>query len=162
MRLRADSEDWSVDAQADLSIRSALMQYWRKSCAQALVTIMSPHGLAYWEQNVKTYMKKNMWCKHWRKNDVTLRNDETQIHRQKYRANTAFPATILYKSIARRYRPVSYPDGPITARYRFIKNADWVAALIFITLRLCVFHCAGVLMKLRATMQPLCRPSICL
>ena len=34
-----------------------------------------------------------------------------------------FPASILYKSIAGRYRPVSYPDGPITARYRFIKNA---------------------------------------
>ena len=28
--------------------------------------------------------------------------------------------SILYKSIAGRYRPVSYPDGPITARYRFI------------------------------------------
>ena len=31
------------------------------------------------------------------------------------------PASILYKSIAGRFRPVSYPDGPITARYRFIK-----------------------------------------
>ena len=29
-------------------------------------------------------------------------------------------ASIFYKSIAGRYRPVSYPDGPITARYRFI------------------------------------------
>ena len=28
------------------------------------------------------------------------------------------PVSILYKSIAGRYRPVSYPDGPITARYR--------------------------------------------
>ena len=35
------------------------------------------------------------------------------------------PVSILYKSIADRYRPVSYPDGPITARYRFIKNAGW-------------------------------------
>ena len=35
------------------------------------------------------------------------------------------PASILYKSIAGRYRPVSYPDGPIKARYRFIKNAYW-------------------------------------
>ena len=35
------------------------------------------------------------------------------------------PASILYKSKAGRYRPVSYPDGPITARYRFIKNAYW-------------------------------------
>ena len=37
-----------------------------------------------------------------------------------------FPVRIHYKSIAGRYRPVSYPDGPITARYRFIKNAYWV------------------------------------
>ena len=35
------------------------------------------------------------------------------------------PASIFYKSIAGRYRPVSYPDGPITARCRFIKNAYW-------------------------------------
>ena len=27
---------------------------------------------------------------------------------------------ILYKSIADRDRPVSYPDGPITARYKFM------------------------------------------
>ena len=33
------------------------------------------------------------------------------------------PASILYKSTAGR--PVSYPDGPITARCRFIKNAYW-------------------------------------
>ena len=38
---------------------------------------------------------------------------------------TNTPASILYKSIAGRYRPVSYPDGPITARYIFIKNAYW-------------------------------------
>ena len=37
-----------------------------------------------------------------------------------------FPVSILYKSITGRYRPVSYPGGPITARYRFIKNAYWV------------------------------------
>ena len=39
-----------------------------------------------------------------------------------------YQASILYKSIASRYLPVSYPDGPITARYRFIKNAYWVVA----------------------------------
>ena len=38
---------------------------------------------------------------------------------------TVIPASILYKSIAGLCRPVSYPDGPITARYRFIKNAYW-------------------------------------
>ena len=36
-------------------------------------------------------------------------------------------ASILYKSIAGRYRPVSYADGPITARYRFIMNAYWAS-----------------------------------
>ena len=30
------------------------------------------------------------------------------------------PASILHKSIAGHYRPVSYPDGPIMARYRFM------------------------------------------
>ena len=34
-------------------------------------------------------------------------------------------AGILYKSIAGRYRPVRVADGPITARYRFIKDASW-------------------------------------
>ena len=34
--------------------------------------------------------------------------------------NERYSASILYKSIAGRYRPVSYPDGPITTRYRFI------------------------------------------
>ena len=43
-------------------------------------------------------------------------------------SSKANPASILYKSIAGRYRPVSYPDGPITARYRFIKNAGWELA----------------------------------
>ena len=32
----------------------------------------------------------------------------------------AFPVSIQHKSIAGRYRPVSYPDGPITTRYRFM------------------------------------------
>ena len=37
-----------------------------------------------------------------------------------------YPVSILYKSIAGRYRPVRVADGPITARCRFIKNASWV------------------------------------
>ena len=41
---------------------------------------------------------------------------------------THYPASIIYKSTAGRYRPVSYPDGPITARYRFKKNAYWVSS----------------------------------
>ena len=37
-----------------------------------------------------------------------------------------YPVSILYKYIAGRYRPVRVADGPITARYRFIRNASWV------------------------------------
>ena len=37
-----------------------------------------------------------------------------------------YPVSILYKCIAGRYRTVRVADGPITARYRFIKNASWV------------------------------------
>ena len=59
---------------------------------------------------------------------------ETSVQFQKDRDKTVggvtnkrynVPVSILYKSIASRYRPVSYPDGPITAGYRFIKNASW-------------------------------------
>ena len=35
------------------------------------------------------------------------------------------PVSILYKSIAGRYRPVRVADRLITARCRFIKNASW-------------------------------------
>ena len=39
---------------------------------------------------------------------------------------TKIPVSILYKSIADRYRLVRVADGPITARYRFMKkNASW-------------------------------------
>ena len=41
------------------------------------------------------------------------------------RSAVSIPASIFHKSIAVRYRSVSYPDGRITARYRFIKNAYW-------------------------------------
>ena len=41
-----------------------------------------------------------------------------------------YPVSILYKSIAGRFRPVRVADGPITARYRFIKNATWVICKI--------------------------------
>ena len=41
------------------------------------------------------------------------------------------PASILHKSIEGRYRPVRYPDGPITARYRFLQNAYWEVAVDF-------------------------------
>ena len=36
-----------------------------------------------------------------------------------YTAFNHLPASILRKSTSGRHRPVSYPDGPMTARYRF-------------------------------------------
>ena len=36
-----------------------------------------------------------------------------------------FPISILYKSIAGRYRPVRVADGPVMTRCRFIMNASW-------------------------------------
>ena len=50
-------------------------------------------------------------------------------------AISKLPVSILYKSIAGRYRPVSYPDGPITAHYRFIKNAYWASFSVYLSLQ---------------------------
>ena len=41
------------------------------------------------------------------------------------------PVSILHKSIAGSYRPVRIADGPITARYRFIKNVNWAITVSF-------------------------------
>ena len=41
-----------------------------------------------------------------------------------HKRESVFPVSLLHKSIADRYRPVRVADGPITARYRFIKNAS--------------------------------------
>ena len=46
-----------------------------------------------------------------------------------FRILVEVPST-LYKHIAGRYRPVRVADGPITARYRFIKNASWVRGVV--------------------------------
>ena len=48
----------------------------------------------------------------------------------KIHAPSGFPVSILYKSMAGRYRPVRVADGPITARYRFIKNASWENSVV--------------------------------
>ena len=50
-----------------------------------------------------------------------------------YRLWDTIPVSILYKSIAGRYRPVRVADGPIMARCRFIKNASWVDTVEKIT-----------------------------
>ena len=41
----------------------------------------------------------------------------------------AHPVSILYKSVAGRYRPVRVADGPITVRYRFINIYMHVSSL---------------------------------
>ena len=43
-----------------------------------------------------------------------------------------YPVSILHKSIAGRYRPVRVADGPITSRYKFIKNASLYCDIITI------------------------------
>ena len=53
------------------------------------------------------------------------------VYRKSILEVTRYPVSILYKSIAGRYRAVRVADGPITARYRFIKNVSWVAFLYF-------------------------------
>ena len=44
-------------------------------------------------------------------------------------SSSIYPVSILYKSIVGRYRPVRVANGPITTRYRFIKNGSWVPLL---------------------------------
>ena len=38
-----------------------------------------------------------------------------------------YPSKQIYKSTAGQYQPIRVADGPITACYRFIKNASWDA-----------------------------------
>ena len=38
---------------------------------------------------------------------------------ERWTGRGSIPASILRKSTSGRHRPVSYPDGPMTARYRF-------------------------------------------
>ena len=60
-------------------------------------------------------------------NHEHARNVEMDLLRfaQKHKTQSArvlpgkIPASILRKSTSGRHRPVSYPDGPMTARYRF-------------------------------------------
>ena len=53
-----------------------------------------------------------------------------------------YPVKFLYKSIAGRYRPVRVADGPIMARYRFIKNTSWVVSswMLLYTVMHCFLH----------------------
>ena len=60
------------------------------------------------------------WCL-----EKTTLIDERQTVKLKTPTLNYSPVSILYKSIAGRYRPVRVDDRPITARCRFIKNASW-------------------------------------
>ena len=61
------------------------------------------------ELNYLTYLKYS-----------TRANGEDATERRLMTDIIWFPASILYKSIAGRYRPVRVADGPMTARYRFM------------------------------------------
>ena len=60
------------------------------------------------------------------KGNMEARKDyELKVETRDFGIIWKIPASILHKSIAGRYRPVRVADGPITARYRFMKNAYW-------------------------------------
>ena len=58
---------------------------------------------------------------------ITMLDDSLNTSVRQQTEKKQYPVSILYKSIAGRYRPVRVADGPITARYSCIKNASWVA-----------------------------------
>ena len=51
--------------------------------------------------------------------ETFFRDDQIGERPEDTRPYVYFPASILRKSTSGRHRPVSYPDGPMTARYRF-------------------------------------------
>ena len=86
-----------------------------------------------------------------------------------YKVISRHPVNILYKSTAGRYRPVSYPDGPITARYRFIKNASWAFCIqkisciscrsrydVFYALRSLIIKPTGIRSDMEILFVPVC------
>ena len=54
-----------------------------------------------------------------------FRHKESSLSSIILKEETIIPESILYKSIADRFRPARVADGPVTARYIFIKNASW-------------------------------------
>ena len=116
-----------VDVQADLSLcwshRSygrfcrALAYFWfmiravaseNVSDICAAMTQISLHVRLFWSVLADCLKRRT----HWLCTEHLVKTPK-RLHR------------ILHKSIAGRYRPVRMPDGPITARCRFIKNASW-------------------------------------
>ena len=73
-------------------------------------------------------MCKMIWICREHKLDANVLFDTTHLQN--------IPTSILYKSIAGRYRPVRVADGPITACYRFIKNAYWDGSNIIVLIQL--------------------------
>ena len=72
---------------------------------------MKDYLLSAW-RNIPGYPKNAHW-RFW--------SDSANAYTDLNLRLTYIPASILYKSIAGGYLPVSYPDGTIPARYRFIK-----------------------------------------
>ena len=89
-----------------------------------MLTEMSCKFLAYLDQWWKCAQRKETYC-----NAKTIESPVSlAIQEGNVEDNPQHPVSILYKSIAGRYWPVRVADGPITARYKFIKNAHWAGS----------------------------------
>ena len=70
--------------------------------------------------NTYMYNKKRWWNKTTSSIAIWNQNTRKTLTEPRWARQQTDPASILYKSIVGRYWPVSYADGPITARYRFM------------------------------------------
>ena len=77
-----------------------------------------------------TRKKKKKKKKKWKKWRLYTKRNIAYLRKLIFGAFIGNPVNILYKSKAGCYRPVRVADGPITACYRFIKNASWESATI--------------------------------
>ena len=75
-------------------------------------------------EELQTSLNKKRWLNDTSKDGLSstkFKNKESSIVTQFHKLVSCgpHPASILRKSTSGRHRPVSYPDGPMTARYRF-------------------------------------------
>ena len=83
-----------------------------------------------WIRNYELWIKNyQLWI---RKYELRNRNYELYIMSELLPVKEYLPSKHSLKSIAGRYRPVKVIDGPITARYRFMKNDSWSFSFILI------------------------------
>ena len=94
-------------------------------CVCVCVTVASSDIVTIWLWVTSGYREINIQCCWELSGKTSFHSFRRSGYEKTLTPLGTNPASILYKSTAGRYRPVSYPDGPITARYRFIKNAYW-------------------------------------